>query len=121
VVPDCPALPASLRSAALLLPFPCELGGGSFLAAVVADGELLHLTMASGERFTITYRIKHLERRLDPARFVRMSRGTLASVDLIQRISPMPGGTYVVTLRNNLQLPVSRLRARALRDELLRL
>jgi two-component system LytT family response regulator len=91
------------------------------LAAIVADGELLHLTMASGERFTITYRLKNLERRLDPSRFVRLSRGTLASVDMIHRISPMPGGTYVVTLRNNLQLPVSRLRARALRDELLRL
>ncbi|MBL8959504.1 MAG: response regulator transcription factor [Gemmatimonadetes bacterium] len=91
------------------------------IAAVVADGELLHLTMTNNERFTITYRLKNLEARLDPAKFVRLSRGTLANVDLIQRISPMPGGTYVVSLRNNLQLPVSRLRARALRDELLRL
>ncbi|MBK8058807.1 MAG: response regulator [Gemmatimonadetes bacterium] len=91
------------------------------IAAIVADGELLHLTMIAGERFTITYRLKNLEARLDPAKFVRLSRGTLANVDLIQRISPMPGGTYVVNLRNNLQLPVSRLRARVLRDELLRL
>jgi DNA-binding LytR/AlgR family response regulator len=43
------------------------------------------------------------------------------SVDLILKISPMPGGTFVVTLKNGLQLPVSRLRARILRDELLRL
>jgi two-component system, LytTR family, response regulator len=91
------------------------------IAAIVADGELLHLTMVNGERFTITYRLKNLEARLDPARFVRLSRGTLANVDLIHRISPMPGGTYVVSLKNNMQLPVSRIRARVLRDELLRL
>jgi DNA-binding LytR/AlgR family response regulator len=91
------------------------------IAAIVADGELLHVILQSGERFTVTYRLKNLEARLDPAQFVRLSRGTLANVDMIQRISPMPGGTYVVSLRNNLQLPVSRLRARVLREELLRL
>jgi two-component system, LytTR family, response regulator len=91
------------------------------IAAIVADGELLHLTLINGERFTITYRLKNLEARLDPAKFVRLSRGTIANVELIHRISPMPGGTYVVSLRNNIQLPVSRLRARVLREELLRL
>jgi hypothetical protein len=33
----------------------------------------------------------------------------------------MPGGTYLVTLSNNQQLPVSRLQSRVLRDQLLRL
>jgi two-component system LytT family response regulator len=91
------------------------------IAAVVADGELLQITTVAHERHTITYRLKDLEARLDPARFVRLSRGALANVDLILKISPMPSGTYVVTLKNNMQLPVSRLRARVLRDELLRL
>jgi two-component system LytT family response regulator len=91
------------------------------VAAVVANGELLHITTVALERHTITYRLKDLEARLDPARFVRLSRGSLVSVDLILKISPMPGGTFVVTLKNGLQLPVSRLRARILRDELLRL
>ncbi|MGQ0643810.1 MAG: LytR/AlgR family response regulator transcription factor [Gemmatimonadaceae bacterium] len=91
------------------------------IAAVVADGELLHLTTVNNERHTITYRLKDLEARLDPAHFVRLSRGALANVEMIQRISPMPGGTFVVTLKNNVQLSVSRLRARALRDELLKL
>ncbi len=91
------------------------------VAAVVAEGELLHLVTTSGERHTITYRLKDLESRLDPSRFVRLSRGALANVDLIQRVSPMPGGTFVVTLSTGLQLPVSRIRARVLRDELLRL
>jgi two-component system LytT family response regulator len=91
------------------------------IAAVVANGELLQITTVTHERHTITYRLKDLEARLDPARFVRLSRGALVNIDLILKISPMPSGTYVVTLRNNMQLPVSRLRARILRDELLRL
>jgi two-component system LytT family response regulator len=91
------------------------------IASVVADGELLHITTISNERHTITYRLKDLEARLDPSLFVRLSRGTLANVEMIQRISPMPGGTFVVTLKNNTQLPVSRLRARVLREGLLKL
>jgi two-component system LytT family response regulator len=91
------------------------------IAAVVAHGELLRLTTVAGHRHVITYRLKDLEARLDPAQFVRLSRGTLVNLGMIQRVSPMPGGTYVVTLTTGQQLPVSRLRARALRDNLLRL
>lgn len=91
------------------------------IAAVVADGELLHLSTIGKQHHTITYRLKGLEARLDPARFVRLSRGSLANVDLIQKVSPMSGGTFVVTLTNGVQLPVSRIRARLLRGELLRL
>jgi two-component system LytT family response regulator len=94
------------------------------IAAVVADGELLHLhTTAAGgsERYTITYRLKDLEARLDATEFVRLSRGTLVRVDAIQKVSPMPGGTYAVTLRNGQQHAVSRIRSRVVRDQLLRL
>lgn len=91
------------------------------LTLVVADGELLHLTTASGERHVITYRLKDLEARLPEREFVRLSRSALVRVDAIQRISPMPGGTYTATLNSGQQIGVSRLRARTLRDELLRL
>jgi two-component system LytT family response regulator len=91
------------------------------IASVVAQGELLHLTTAAGQRYAINYRLKDLEARLDPARFVRLSRGALANLDLLERVSPMPGGTYVVTLKNRQQLQVSRQRAKVLREHLLRL
>jgi two-component system LytT family response regulator len=87
----------------------------------VAEGELLHLTTAGNERHIFAYRLKDLEARLDPARFVRLARGTLANLDMISRIAAMPGGTYVVTLTNKQQLGVSRLQGRILRDQLLRL
>jgi two-component system LytT family response regulator len=91
------------------------------IASVVAEGELLHITTAANERYTITHRLHALEARLDPRRFVRLGRGTLAAVDLIQRVSPMPGGTYQVTLANGQSLQVSRLQSRVLRETLLRL
>lgn len=91
------------------------------VTAIVADGELLQLHTLAGERLTITYRLKDLEARLDAAAYVRLSRGTLVRVDAIQKVSPMPGGTYLVTLRNGQQHPVSRLRSRIVREQLLRL
>jgi two-component system LytT family response regulator len=91
------------------------------IASVVADGELLHLTTHRNERHTISYRLKDLEARLDPAKFVRLSRGALANVKAISRFAPMPGGTYLATLLNQQEVPVSRSQARVLRDHLLKL
>lgn len=93
----------------------------STIVSIVADGELLHLTTRGGERHTITYRLKDLELRVPAGQFIRLSRGTLARVDAIAKVSPMPGGTYVVTLSDGQQLPVSRLRSRVVRDSLLKL
>lgn len=91
------------------------------IASIVAEGELLHLTTIANERFTISHRLHALEARLEPRQFVRLSRGTLASVDQIQKVSPMPGGTYQVQMTNGQTLPVSRIQSRLLRDTLLRL
>src|SRR5438046_8108551 len=55
------------------------------IASVVADGELLNITTIRNEHHTITYSLKDLERRLEPAKFVRLARGTLVNVDLITK------------------------------------
>ena len=91
------------------------------IASVVADGELLRLTTIGNERFVISYRLHALEARLDPRRFVRLSRGTLAAVDQIQKVSAMPGGTCQVQMANGQTLQASRIQSRLLRDTLLRL
>jgi len=91
------------------------------ISSIVAEGELLHLTTASGERFLISHRLHALEARLDPKRFVRLSRGTLASLDQIKKVTPMPGGTYQVLMANGDLLQASRIQSRLLRDTLLRL
>jgi DNA-binding LytR/AlgR family response regulator len=91
------------------------------IASVVAEGELLHLTTLGNERFIISHRLHALEARLDPKRFVRLSRGALAALDQIRKVTPMPGGTCQVQLANGQTLPVSRIQSRLLRDTLLRL
>jgi two-component system LytT family response regulator len=91
------------------------------IASIVAEGELLHLTTIRNERFTITYRLRDLETRLDPDRFIRLGRGTLANIDLIQKVNMMPGGTHVAVLSNGQKLAVSRLQSRILRERFLRL
>jgi len=91
------------------------------IASIIADGELLKITTTRNERHTITYRLKDLDRRLDPARFIRLGRGTLANVDVITKVSVMPGGTHVAVLSNGQKLPISRIQSRVLRDRLLKL
>jgi len=91
------------------------------IASIVAEGEFLNITTVRGDRHTITYRLKDLEARLDPARFIRLGRGTLANVDLIAKVSLMPGGTHVAILSNGQRLQVSRIQFRALRDRFLKL
>jgi DNA-binding LytR/AlgR family response regulator len=50
-----------------------------------------------------------------------VSRGTLLNLAMIQKITPMPGGTYVAVTQNGAQHQVSRIRGRILRDSLLKL
>ncbi len=107
-------LPVRRRDEVIILPV-------RQIASIVADGELLQITTVTGERYTITYRLHALEAKLDPRRFVRLGRGILAALDLIQKVSPMPGGTYEVTLTTGQQLPVSRLQSKVLRETLLKL
>lgn len=91
------------------------------IASVEADGEVLNITTVRKEMHSITYRLKDLAARLDPSQFVRLSRGALVRLELITRVTTMPGGTCVVTLKNEQRLPVSRIQSRILREQLLRL
>jgi two-component system LytT family response regulator len=91
------------------------------VVSIVADGELLCLTTKNNERHTINYRLKDLETRLDPSQFIRLSRGALARLDAVRKISPLPGGAYLVALANDQAIPASRIQSRILRDQLLKL
>lgn len=91
------------------------------IASIIAEGELLRLTTTNNKTYTIAYRLKDLEARLNAAQFVRLGRGALANLDMLCRVSPMPGGTYLATLSNGQQLNISRLQGRILREHLLKL
>jgi DNA-binding LytR/AlgR family response regulator len=91
------------------------------IASIVAEGEILKLTTAQNETYLIVYRLKDLEARLNPTQFVRLGRGALANLEMLRRVSSMPGGTYIATLSNGQQLPISRMQGRILREHLLKL
>ena len=91
------------------------------IASIVAERELLHITTARGEKHTITYRLKDLETRLDPSKFVRLGRGALVAIEMIGKVHVMPGGAYLVTLSNGEELQVSRIQSRVVRERLLKL
>jgi two-component system LytT family response regulator len=112
--PSLERIPIRRRDEILILPV-------AQIASIVAEGELLYLTTIKNERHTITYRLKDLETRLDPARFIRLGRGTLANIDAIVRVNVMPGGTHVAQLANGQRLQVSRLQSRIIRERFLKL
>jgi two-component system, LytTR family, response regulator len=91
------------------------------IVSIVADGELLHLTTVKNQRYVINFRLKDLETRLDEKQFVRLSRGAIVNLDMIERVSPMPGGTYMVTLKNGQEITSSRLQSKMLRSNLFKL
>ena len=107
-------IPVRLRDEILLVPT-------REIVSIVADGELLHITDRNSKRFVINYRLKDLEARLAPDKFIRLSRGALVNADSIAKISPLAGGTYLVTLKNNQKLSSSRLQSKILREQLLKL
>ncbi len=107
-------IPVRRRDEIVILPV-------SQIASIIAEGELLYLNTIKNERHTITYRLKDLEARLDPAQFIRLGRGTLANIDCIRKMHVMPGGTHVALLSNGQKVAVSRLQSRLIRERLLKL
>jgi DNA-binding LytR/AlgR family response regulator len=91
------------------------------IAFLASERELLHITTGRNERYTINYRLKDLEARLDPDQFVRLSRGVIANIDFIVRVTPLAGGLYAVRMRTGDELGASRIQSKLLREKLLRL
>ncbi len=91
------------------------------VSTIIADGELLVITTEDKRKFTINFRLKDLEARLNPSHFVRLSRGAIVNLKLIDRVSPMPGGTYVVMMTNGEEIGSSRLQSKVFRSDILRI
>ncbi|MDQ3635273.1 MAG: response regulator [Acidobacteriota bacterium] len=107
-------IPVKKREEILLIPV-------AEVASIIANGELLHITTDKNEKYVINFRLKDIEAKLEPTKFIRLSRGALANVGMFEKVSPMPGGTYQVTLKNGQEISSSRLQSRVLREKLLKL
>lgn len=91
------------------------------IVSIIADGELLHITTNKNQKYVINFRLKDLETRLDEKLFVRLSRGALANLEMVEKVSPMPGGTYLISMKNGQEIASSRLQSKILRSKLLKL
>ncbi|MEO6589824.1 MAG: LytTR family DNA-binding domain-containing protein [Pyrinomonadaceae bacterium] len=91
------------------------------IASIIADGELLRITTLNNQKYVINFRLKDLEARLDAEKFARLSRGALANVEMFEKVLPMSGGVYQITLKNGQEILTSRQQSRILRERLLKL
>jgi len=91
------------------------------LVSAVAHREYVHLTTCDGERHTLPYALKDLHAKLDPDRFVRLSRNTLVNLDFVRQILAGRNGLLSISLSNGDRHGVSRRRSRELRRLLLHL
>lgn len=85
---------------------------------IVAAGNYAEIH-SGGKRHLLRETMTSLEARLDPHRFIRVSRATIVSIAQIREVQPLFNGDFVVLLKNGAQVNGSR-RHRAALDVLLR-
>jgi hypothetical protein len=96
--------------------------GGRFrvVAAEEADyfsiDEGMTALHCGGQRCWMDVSLAELEKRLDPAAFVRVSREHVVRIAAIAEVLPLVGGYAEVALRSGERLPVSRRRLKSLLD-----
>jgi len=76
--------------------------------------------VSGGHHHAVDQTIAELERRLDPARFLRIHRSALVNIDWIHEVNSFFAGKVVVTLKDaqRTQLTVARDRVRSLKSSL---
>jgi two-component system LytT family response regulator len=80
----------------------------------------LTYALVNGREHCIDQTIAELERRLDPARFLRAHRSALVNVDWIQEVNSWFAGKVVLTLKDarHTQIPVARDRVHTVKSRL---
>jgi len=84
-----------------------------------AEDKLVFAATAD-ERHYVSFTLDELERKLDPRRFLRVHRGAIANLDHARELRPGFAGTYRLLLDDpaRTEIPVSRARAKKLRERL---
>src|SRR5439155_21213185 len=82
--------------------------------------EKLVFAATDGDRHWVNFTLDQLERRLDPRRFTRVHRAAIANLDHASALRPGFAGTWRLQLddKARTEVPVSRARARVLKERL---
>lgn len=85
----------------------------------VAQDKLTY-AVVNGKSHCVDQTIAELERRLDPAKFLRIHRGALVNVDWVHEVNSWFAGKVVLTLKDaaHTQLTVARDRVRSVKEQL---
>jgi len=80
----------------------------------------LTFAVVGGREHVIDYTLGELEERLEPRRFVRIHRATIANIAFVQELFPAVDGGVLVRLKDDpkTELSVARDRVRELKDRL---
>jgi len=80
----------------------------------------LTFAAVNGHEHVVDYTLTELESRLDARRFVRIHRGTIVNIALVQELFPAVDGGVLVRLKDDrkTELSVARDRVRELKDRL---
>ena len=63
---------------------------------------------AQGQAHLLRETMDGIEQKLDPDKFVRLRRSTIARIERITELRPLFNGEYAVTLKDGTQLTSSR-------------
>jgi two-component system LytT family response regulator len=66
---------------------------------IEADGKYVKVH-AGGDHHLIRRTMHSLENRLDPAKFLRVSRSAIVNIDLVAHLEPWSHGEWAITMRN---------------------
>jgi len=85
----------------------------------IAQDKLTY-AVANGHRHSVDQTIAELERRLDPASFLRVHRSALVNVNWIHEVNSWFAGKIILTLKDpqRTQIPVARDRVRELKTHM---
>ncbi|HLY42532.1 MAG TPA: LytTR family DNA-binding domain-containing protein [Terracidiphilus sp.] len=129
--PDLPALlrdlAASLHSAQAGYPQRIASRVGERVSFLVLDDvthfvarDKLTFAVVDGKSHSVDQTIADLERRLDPAKFLRIHRSALVNVDWVFEVNSWFAGKVILTLKDtkHTQLTVARDRVRTVKERL---
>lgn len=69
----------------------------------------VYVRLHTGEKsHLVRERLKNVERRLDPQKFLRIHRSTIVNIMRIREVAPHPYGGAIVLLEDGTRLKVSR-------------
>jgi two-component system LytT family response regulator len=63
---------------------------------------------AGGKEHVLRETLSELESQLDPAHFLRVSRGAIVNLDHVRELQPLFKGDHVVVLRSGRTVPMTR-------------